>query len=126
HSSYSSVIGTNYVPSQEDLVCLEALLAEPQLQLAQLESEIARVQALLESLFRKRNSVKEYIKAHRALMSPIRRLPAETLSEILVHCLPGDRYAVRDIAEAPLLFTGVSREWRRTAVSTPALWKSLH
>ncbi|KAE9394486.1 hypothetical protein BT96DRAFT_978505 [Gymnopus androsaceus JB14] len=37
-----------------------------------------------------------------------------------------DRYAVRDLTEAPLLLISVSREWRETAINTPTLWKSLH
>ena len=41
-SPFASVIQTNYVPSTEDLARLEALLAEPQLQLVQLELEVVR------------------------------------------------------------------------------------
>ncbi|KAE9397551.1 hypothetical protein BT96DRAFT_921386 [Gymnopus androsaceus JB14] len=118
-SPFASAIHTNYVPSAEDLVHLDALLAQPQLQLMQLESEIAR-------LSREKEIVQKYVEAHRALMSPIRRLPAETLSEIFTHCLPEDRYAVRSVAEAPLLLTTISRGWRRTALDTPSLWRSLH
>ncbi|KAE9397565.1 hypothetical protein BT96DRAFT_771414, partial [Gymnopus androsaceus JB14] len=81
---------------------------------------------LLDTLLLRRENAKKYVEAHKVFVSPIRRLPAETLSEILVHCLPEDRHAVRDIAEAPLLLTNISREWRRTAVATPALWSSLH
>lgn len=125
-SPFASVIETNYNPSQEDIVHLKTLLAEPQLQLSQLESEIARLNDQLESLFFKRASVKGYIEAHRALLSPVRRLPEETLSEIFIHCLPEDHYAVRDLSEAPLLLTAISRQWRQTAIGTPALWKSLH
>ncbi|KAE9388743.1 hypothetical protein BT96DRAFT_835814, partial [Gymnopus androsaceus JB14] len=125
-SPFSSVIQTNYIPSTEDLVCLEALLTESQLQLAQLESEVAHVQNLLDTLLLRRDNVKAYVEAHRALMSPMRRLPKETLSEIFIRCLPEDRYAVRSVAEAPLLLTAVSREWRQAAIGTPALWSSLH
>ncbi|KAE9397554.1 hypothetical protein BT96DRAFT_823133, partial [Gymnopus androsaceus JB14] len=125
-SPFASVMQTNYVPSAEDLIRLDDLLAEPRLQLTQLESEVARVQNMLETLLRKRDNVKTYVEAHRALMSPLRRLPGETLSEIFIRCLPEDRHAVRDIAEVPLLLTTVSREWRRTAIGTPELWRSLH
>lgn len=121
---FASVIGTNYIPSKDEIGELRTFLVEPQIRLSQLESEIARLQDLLESVFLERDSVKEYVDAHRALMSPIRRLPPETLSEIFTHCLP-DRYAVRDTSEAPVLLTKVSRHWRHTAISTPALWTLL-
>lgn len=125
-SPFASVIETNYNPSREDIIHLEVHLAEPQLRLSQLESEIAQLNNLLETFSMKRDLVKRYIEAHRALMSPIRRLPVETLSEIFMHCLPEDRYGIRDLSEAPLLLTGVSHQWRQTAIDTPALWKSLH
>ncbi|KAE9402624.1 hypothetical protein BT96DRAFT_777974, partial [Gymnopus androsaceus JB14] len=116
----------DYVPSTEDLGHLKARRTEPQLQLTQSESELARVQSLLDDILLQQETVKKYVDAHRALMSPMRRIPAETLAEILVCCLPDDQLPVRDLAEAPLLFTTVSREWRRTAIATPALWDSLH
>lgn len=114
-SPFSNVFDTNYTPSTEEIQQLKALLAE----LARLDSEIT-------NLSRKRDCLKRYVDAHRALLSPIRRLPTETLSEIFVRCLPEDRYASRDITDAPLLLTTISREWRRTAIATPALWNSLH
>lgn len=125
-SPFVSIIQTNYNPSREDIVHLEAHLVEPQLRLSRLESEIAQLNDLLQTFSMKRDLLKRYIEAHRALMSPIRRLPVETLSEIFMHCLPEDRYAVRDLSEAPLLLTGISQQWRQTAIGTPALWKSLH
>ncbi|KAE9403034.1 hypothetical protein BT96DRAFT_512273 [Gymnopus androsaceus JB14] len=116
----------NHVPSAEDRLHVKEHLIQTQLKIAELESEIARVQTLLDALLLGRDKATKYIEAHRIFVSPMRRLPAETLSEIFVRCLPEDRYAVRDIAQALLLLTTVSREWRRTAIVTPALWSSLH
>ncbi|KAE9388303.1 hypothetical protein BT96DRAFT_745982, partial [Gymnopus androsaceus JB14] len=87
-----------------------------------LELEVVHVQNLLDTLLLKRDDLKTYVEAHQTLMSPMRRLPEETLSEIFICCLPEDRYAVRSIAKAPLLLTTISREWRRIALATPALW----
>ncbi|KAE9384395.1 hypothetical protein BT96DRAFT_768914, partial [Gymnopus androsaceus JB14] len=125
-SPFASVLHTNYAPSMEELIHLKALLTEPKLQLAELESEVDRVQNLLDNLSHKKEIVQKYVDAHRALISPMRRLPAETLSEIFVQCLPEERYAVRDLTQAPLLLTTISRDWRQTAINTPALWQSLH
>lgn len=119
-SPFASVIHTNYVPSTEELIQLKSLLIEPKTQLTELEPQVARLQSLLER-------TKKYVDAHSALISPLRRLPVETLVEIFVHCLPTvERYAIRDVAQAPLLLTTISREWRQIAISTPVLWKSLH
>ena len=75
-SPFASVMQTNYVPSAEDLIRLNDLLAEPRLQLTQLESEVARVQNLLDNLSGEKETVQKYIDAHHALISPMRRLRA--------------------------------------------------
>ena len=127
HSPFASVIGTNYIPSSAELNMLKALLVQPQLELCQLEAEIDRVQTLLTSLLSEKQKLTDYIEAHRALISPIRQIPTETLAEIFVWCLPTESpCAVRNLNEAPLVFTVISRDWRCIALSTPRLWNSLH
>lgn len=127
-SPFSSVLGTNHVPSPAELDQLKDLLVEPQHELKCLQSEISRLQSLLDDLLRKKDEVETYIKGHRILMSPIRRIPSETLGEIFIHCLPSDSYpfAVRDLKQAPLLMTTICRHWRCVAIDTPMLWSSLH
>ncbi|KAF9058569.1 hypothetical protein BDP27DRAFT_1240621, partial [Rhodocollybia butyracea] len=123
-SPFASVFGTNHVPSSAELDQLKDLLVEPDHELKRLQSEISHLQSLLDALLSQKNEVETYIEAHRALMSPIRRIPSETLGEIFMHCLPSDTYpfAVRDLKEAPLLMTTICRHWRRVAIDTPGLW----
>ncbi|KIK51677.1 hypothetical protein GYMLUDRAFT_50403 [Collybiopsis luxurians FD-317 M1] len=118
-SPFKSVIGTNYSPSTAEAAIIKSLLVEPQRERARLESEMRRIQALLEK-------TKEYIEAHQSLISPIRQLPSETLAEIFLWCLPADALPVRNVKQAPLLFTTICRAWRVVALSTPRLWSSLH
>ncbi|KAF9058944.1 hypothetical protein BDP27DRAFT_1239758, partial [Rhodocollybia butyracea] len=127
-SPFASVIGTNHVPSSTELDQLKDLLVEPQHELERLQSEISRLQSLLDALLGEKNEVEAYIKTHRVLMSPIRQIPSETLGEIFMHCLPSDTlpFAVRDLKQAPLLITTICRHWRRVAIDTPELWSSLH
>ncbi|KAF9058573.1 hypothetical protein BDP27DRAFT_1432534 [Rhodocollybia butyracea] len=91
-SPFSSVLGTNHVPSPTELDQLKDLLVEPQHELKRLQSEISRLQLLLDTLLEEKSEVETYIEAHRILMSPIRRIPSETLGEIFIHCLPSDSY----------------------------------
>ncbi|KAF9073402.1 hypothetical protein BDP27DRAFT_1191819, partial [Rhodocollybia butyracea] len=127
-SPFVSVIGTNHAPSSAELDQLKDLLVEPQHELENTQSEINSLQSLLDGLLSKKNQVETYIEAHRALMSPIRPFPTETLAEIFMHCLPLDThpFAVRDLGQAPLLLTVICRHWRRIATDTPRLWSSLH
>ncbi|KIK52645.1 hypothetical protein GYMLUDRAFT_179884, partial [Collybiopsis luxurians FD-317 M1] len=121
-SPFSSVLHTNHVPSPSELAKMDTFLAEPQQKLSKLESEILQLQKCLAKLSSERDRARTYITAHRALMSAICRLPAETLAEIFVHCIPTDRYPVRNSKEAPLLLTNICRSWRAIAISAPHLW----
>ncbi|KAJ7685655.1 hypothetical protein DFH06DRAFT_1159061 [Mycena polygramma] len=58
-------------------------------------------------------------------------LPPEILAQIFIHCLDideddNDDFIVPDLATAPLILCGICRRWRDVAISTPALWSSLH
>ncbi|KIK60979.1 hypothetical protein GYMLUDRAFT_599444 [Collybiopsis luxurians FD-317 M1] len=126
-SPFASVLGTNRVPTSAELDQLRSLLIDSNREFYRLESEIQRAQTFLDDLLLKETKISRFIQDHKALMSPIRRIPTETLAEIFVHCLPTDHvYAVRDVKEAPLIFTVICREWRRIALNTPQLWNSLH
>ncbi|KAF5384659.1 hypothetical protein D9757_007482 [Collybiopsis confluens] len=127
NSPFATVVGTNYAPSSAELTQLNEILIRPRKELDRLDSEIARVQATLDSLRLQKQSVETYIEAHRALGSIVRRIPPETLGEIFQWCLPLDtEYGVRSMEYAPLLLTTICREWRHIALSSPRLWSSLH
>lgn len=126
-SPFASVIGTNYVASAEELESLQTLLVHPQQELSRLETEIEQIQNVLNDLLSRKRIVLNYLNAHKALASPVRQIPPETLAEIFVHCLPTEHsYATRDLNTAPLLLTTICRDWRRVALTTPRLWDSLH
>lgn len=127
-SPFASVLGTNHIPSTAELQSLQALLVHPCHELSRLEKEIDRVQTTLLDLLSAKRIVVDYIEAHRALISPVRQIPPETLAEIFVHCLPDSSYSypVRDLNQAPLILTIICRDWRRIALSTPQLWNTLH
>ncbi|KAJ3853435.1 hypothetical protein EV368DRAFT_81572 [Lentinula lateritia] len=125
-SPYAPFLDTNYAASPSERSGLKAFLSEPEQELSHLDSEISRNEALLDELRAQRDQVKTFVYAHRALMAPIRKLPAETLAEIFVHCLSTDRYPWRTLKEAPLLLTMVCREWRDIAIKIPSLWNSFH
>ncbi|KAJ3828648.1 hypothetical protein F5880DRAFT_1698413 [Lentinula raphanica] len=118
-SPFIELLGTNYVPSPDELLVLKTLLVEHCAELERLDKEIARA-------LREKEKIKNFVEAHRALMSPVRQLPDEVLGEIFVHCLPTERNAVRSLDEAPLLLITICRDWRRVALNTHRLWSSIH
>ncbi|TDL16200.1 hypothetical protein BD410DRAFT_795608 [Rickenella mellea] len=53
---------------------------------------------------------------------PIQRAPVEILSNIFVHCLPVDRYAIPVNDRAPINVSSVCKQWREIAIRIPLLW----
>ncbi|KAF7334841.1 hypothetical protein MSAN_02370900 [Mycena sanguinolenta] len=100
-SPFASRLGTNYCPSDEELLEINALLVEPTLQLKGLDDEITKLQKAIDKLAEERGRVAAYVEAHKALLSPIRRLPLDIVQELFVACLPTHRNCVMSASEAP-------------------------
>ncbi|KAF7367734.1 hypothetical protein MSAN_00837300 [Mycena sanguinolenta] len=125
-SPFADKLGTNYVPSDEEIAHLRAFLVGPTEQLAKIQAQIDEMELVVDQLKAKRESVQTVIGAHKALISPMRHVPEDVLREIFFACLPAAHNALIDIAEAPLLLGRICRRWRVVAYSTPMLWSSIH
>ncbi|KAJ7086330.1 hypothetical protein B0H15DRAFT_740640, partial [Mycena belliarum] len=118
-SPFAQKLHTNYVPSETEAEAIKAHLIPH-------ASEASRLQALIEDLCARRQRELDYIAAHKALVSPARRLPQDVLQEIFLACIPTARNAVMSAQEAPILLCRICSAWRTIALSIPALWASLH
>ncbi|KAK6996921.1 hypothetical protein R3P38DRAFT_1948158 [Favolaschia claudopus] len=125
-SPFARYLGTNYAATEDEIAVIEKLIAEPTRQLLSLESEIAKLQKSIEKLEETRRDLSTYVEAHKALISPIRRMPLDVLSEIFVACLPTHRNCVMSASEAPILLGHICSSWRTLSLCTPRLWASLH
>ncbi|KAL1736593.1 hypothetical protein EV714DRAFT_197810 [Schizophyllum commune] len=61
----------------------------------------------------------------RALLAPIRRIPAEILSEIFIAAVPND-WSAMPLGIRRLNIVDVCRYWRALAYRTADLWKTIH
>ncbi|KAJ7469713.1 hypothetical protein FB451DRAFT_1400535 [Mycena latifolia] len=102
-SPFTSKLGTNYCPQDEELAEIQAFLAEPTDRLKQLDEEINSLQKALDRLTEERGRLGAYVDAHRALISPARHLPLDIIQEIFLACLPAHRNCVMSATEAPVL-----------------------
>ncbi|KAK7048691.1 hypothetical protein R3P38DRAFT_3619631 [Favolaschia claudopus] len=125
-SPFAARLNTNYVPSDAEVLEIRSLLAGPEDDLASLDAEIEAIDITLTQLKEKREALKKPIDAHRALISPMRLLPIDILTEIFLTCLPSKHEALIDESEAPLLLGRICRHWRAVAYSTPTLWSSIN
>ncbi|KAK6996922.1 hypothetical protein R3P38DRAFT_3068501 [Favolaschia claudopus] len=125
-SPFAQHLGTNYCPSDDEVLELKNLIAEPIRQLLTLDEEISQLQRSIEKLQEKRKTLSTYVDEHKALISPIRRIPQDVLSEIFFACLPTHRNCVMSASEAPVLLGRICSSWRALSLATPRLWASLH
>ena len=125
-SPYAPSLHTNYFPSASEFLDIKDFLTEPLARLSTLDAKIQRLSLTMLDLYLQCRALSEEIEAHRALISPFRRLPLEIMGEIFAHCLPTHHNAVMSVEEAPLLLGRVCSVWRSITLSTPRLWASLH
>ncbi|KII91990.1 hypothetical protein PLICRDRAFT_102633, partial [Plicaturopsis crispa FD-325 SS-3] len=122
-SPVSALLGTNAFPFPGEALHIRKTVNALESSLSTVEAEMARMQAVMENLSRKRTELSKSLKDHRDLLSPIRRLPPEMLSKIFIHCLTDDPRPRAD--RAPLLLGRVCHAWRLISHSTPQLWSSI-
>ncbi|KAJ6504434.1 hypothetical protein DFH09DRAFT_290191 [Mycena vulgaris] len=125
-SPFSPKLGTNYCPNDDEVVEIRALLVVPTLRLERLDNEIAVMRKALEKLTEERDGLNAYVAGHKALISPVRRLPLDIIQEIFTACMPTHRNCVMSAREAPVLLGRICGSWRTLSLATPHLWASLH
>lgn len=90
----------------------------------ELDQEIWQMYDAFQCLLEKRRALHNHAAAHKGIISPLRRLPSEVLSEIFIHALPPFPFVLLK-NEAPLVFERVCKRWRSVSRSTPSLWSSI-
>ncbi|KAJ7437762.1 hypothetical protein FB451DRAFT_991265, partial [Mycena latifolia] len=115
-------LGTNYWPQDKELTEIGTLLTESTQAVKHLDDQITRLQKLVDE----RAKLSDYMDAHRALLSPARRLPVDIIERIFMDCLPTHRNCVMSAAEAPVLLGRICSSRRTICLSTPYLWSRVH
>lgn len=140
------LLRTNREPSNAEATSVRGILDELEQVLSRLDKEVAEFEVLsqnihsvLKSLKERKFQVEKDIKCTKGILSPIRRLPDEILSEIILYALgcprrisiPQSRlYDYRrqdEYVYHQLLwtFTQVSQRWREVTISQSLLWYNI-
>ncbi|KAJ7061591.1 hypothetical protein C8F01DRAFT_1137833 [Mycena amicta] len=125
-SAFTCRFGTNYAAEDAEVKDIQSILVKPTTRLASLDDEIAALQKTMDGLVNERSQLVSFIDNHKALLSPIRRMPRDVFEEIFVACMPVTRNCAMSSREAPLLLGRVCSAWRNICFSTPRLWARLH
>lgn len=124
--SYSSLpaeaLSSYTVCSAAERDKVKCTISEIQAHIARLDEETSRLEASLQLLQSKRQTLVHAIDERRCVISPIKRLPIELLSKIF----QSEEILSFKKFKGPLLFTFVCRRWRAVAISTGSLWATFH
>ncbi|KAJ7031028.1 hypothetical protein C8F04DRAFT_1186305 [Mycena alexandri] len=116
------LLDSAYRAITEEVSEIRALLVDPAHQLKHLNDAITELQIALDKLAEERDGLVAYMDGHKALISPIRRLPLDIIEEIFIACMPTHRNCVMSALEAPIVLGRICSSWRTIAYSTPRLW----
>ncbi|KAJ7607887.1 hypothetical protein FB45DRAFT_947178 [Roridomyces roridus] len=121
-----TLLHSNEPPNWPEIPAIQAATLETEQRLASLEEEIQRLQNRLLQLDTERTRLREHHNRNKNILSPLRRMPSEMLSEIFLWTLPAiDEGMFRekfDVGSVPWVLTHVCSRWRAVAISTPCLW----
>ncbi|KAJ7888096.1 hypothetical protein B0H14DRAFT_1213320 [Mycena olivaceomarginata] len=114
---FHRLLTSNNVPLDSEIPFIHDIMSDGQKQVDALEAVIVQ-------LTRKRDEIVENIRQHRAILSPVRRVPPELVCEILVLSLSSDDD--EDTPNRPPWYFGhICRFWRHCVLAYPALWSSI-
>ncbi|KAJ7592577.1 hypothetical protein C8J56DRAFT_1045048 [Mycena floridula] len=119
HIDIPELLASSSLPTEAERAYLNQLLSTS-------NDEISRLTAAIDKLVLERETLQQNVASYQAILAPIRRLPEDMLREAFVHCLPSNEAAATVITDTPLLLGRICRSWREIALSTPALWASIH
>ncbi|KAJ7460318.1 hypothetical protein FB451DRAFT_1096843 [Mycena latifolia] len=130
-AAFTHLINSNDVPLDREVPEIHHIIANSQDRLDALDSQIDSLHATLAQLVRRRDEMAEDVHKHKAVLSPVRRVPPELLCAIFWMALPFTRRvqgrANGDlVTQAPWHLGQVCRKWRETALAYPHLWSSIH
>ncbi|KAK7006145.1 hypothetical protein R3P38DRAFT_2646713, partial [Favolaschia claudopus] len=113
------LLRNNDVPCDFEIPYIHDILSTGQFEVDDLNIQIGHVVVVLARLVRKRDAALENIRQHRAIISPVRRLPAELVCEIASLSVARDR-------RPPWCLAQICRSWRSFVLGSSGLWTDIY
>ncbi|KAJ7272290.1 hypothetical protein C8J57DRAFT_1599407 [Mycena rebaudengoi] len=117
-------------PSCFERLQIESRLRSSNAALAELDEQILKVRFILRELESQRDGTSILRTSLHAVLSPLRRFPAEILAEIFLFCrnnsLGRETHSTIDPRQAPLLLGQICSHWRAVSQNPSHLWDQIH
>ncbi|KAK1233295.1 hypothetical protein PQX77_003548 [Marasmius sp. AFHP31] len=109
-------------PSNRPII--SQFLLDTETELKECRAEINRLKTSIYLLENKKSNLEDRLKQCRSLLSPIHRLPTETLADIFVYACEGNKLTPSS-SLAVILLSTICGRWRNVVLTTPRLWSFL-
>lgn len=128
-SNRNSHLGFHKLPSKAEATCIRNLTSEAKYVSNDRNIALFDLHSIVTSFCRRTDELQGQIALHHALVSPIRRIPDEILSEIFFHLHSlwndGEHEPYRGWHKQHVLISIICRRWRTVSLLTPALWSHI-
>lgn len=122
--SVALLLKSNERPADLEEGHLSTTLFQAQGRLESVQTRIDSVKGLLDKLCQERTELQQVIKEHKAVLSPLRRISTEVLTEILL--LSADKVVSLDTKLGCWQLSNVCHRWRELIISLPRFWSTIH
>lgn len=134
--SLNPLLSNNLVPDGELARKIAGVVADEQARLDALDSRILSLTTTLSELAGNRDRLAEHLRRHKAIISPVRRVPPELLCEIFASAMEEpDKVALGTLSDdggsawkafdPPWYLGHICRAWRDAALAYAPLWSAI-
>ncbi|KAJ7707331.1 hypothetical protein B0H17DRAFT_1032408 [Mycena rosella] len=122
-SPYPDLLSSASSPSDLQVAVIWRAIETAETEVSAVDTHLVHLRSAMEQHTRKRAELQDFVKSHRAMVSAIRRLPSELLSEIFVESV--DVSATFEPGRnEPWMIAQVCSRWRAVALTSPRLWSN--
>ncbi|KAJ7206762.1 hypothetical protein GGX14DRAFT_636897 [Mycena pura] len=116
------LLRSNDVPLDSEAVVIRSIVSDGEDRIRALDAHVLHLQATLAQLSQRRDETVEHLRVHRAILSPVRRVPMELVCTIFEMASAQNRVK---FGTPPWQLGFICRSWRQYALSCPLLWSSV-
>ncbi|KAJ7488872.1 hypothetical protein FB451DRAFT_1024582 [Mycena latifolia] len=120
------LLTSNNVPEVSDVPSIFHAISNIHTRIDLLDSHVESVRATLAKLSREREEMDQNIRARKAILSSIRRVPPELLCQIFSDITMEEACKWERRPPTPLRLGHVCAAWRHADITYPTLWKFLN
>lgn len=124
-SRFPHLASTMLRPTREEIAIIKAIIQDSERQKTFTDNVLSQLKDIERAIRGRSDAFIQHQSQHRSMLSTLRSMPPEVLSDIFLRCLPDfdiDIYADFDLDHPPWNIARVCQKWRYVCLSTPLLW----